>query len=255
LEIVSPSEFHEIDQLIHDCVKGQLLFFTSANGVRIFVERANELSPYVLTNFCVAVVGEKTAKAAKESGLNVVFTANESSAEGLAKEFLEQAVVQKLIANQTPVTILRGNIANLELGKCLSTAGLIVKEIVVYHIELPEVSRELMREFILRLGCVIPGNVTESSSTREAIIKSEASIAGAILFTSSQAIRNVFKIIEAQFVEEADAVKHALRKIPSFVIGEQTAKTAREHQLNLAGIADKQTMESLVYSLVLYFGN
>lgn len=91
--IISPLLKIEILSVKQDVSKYQALIFTSENGVRAFVQSQSQSG---LPAFCV---GERTAKAASEAGLNA------SSANGTADELV--AMVQKA-ALSGPLLHIRG---------------------------------------------------------------------------------------------------------------------------------------------------
>ena len=195
LEIVpSAGNFQELSSV-------NWVLFTSANGVKF--------SPDLPLGVKVGVVGEATAKVARERGFDVQFVASVSDAESFAREF-----VGSLKDRDIKVLVLRGDVANTRLEEVLVEVGVEVEVEVIYQSVAPKLSEELVQEI---------RNVDFN----------------VLIFTSSQAVRNFVKIFDLE----------TFKNVPVAVIGPKTAEIVEEVGLNLVLVAKKARLESLVGEL------
>jgi len=103
------------------------LLFTSQNAVRFFEERRRELEiPLEWGKPRVAAVGPATAKAARELGYDVEFTAEEATGRGLAAGLGEKVAGRNVL-------VPRSDRARGDLPEVLRGAGASVTDVVAYR--------------------------------------------------------------------------------------------------------------------------
>lgn len=89
IRIVPPSDWHPLDQALRSLVEARAydwLIFTSANGVRMVLERlvALEMDISSLSNIRIATIGPATASALEHYGLSAALVPDEYIAESVA---------------------------------------------------------------------------------------------------------------------------------------------------------------------------
>lgn len=189
------------------------LVFTSANGVRVVVERlkALGLGPAALGACRIAVIGPATAAELAVHGLQADLKPEEFVAEALAEALLAFGPIDR-----QRFLLLRADIARATLHQQLLAHGAIVDEIPVY---------QTVR------GTPDPAAYAELRSGVDVIT-----------FTSSSTVRYFFDLLS----EEAPSIaRHAMIAC----IGPVTAQTARELGLRVDLVAEEYTIPGLVQAL------
>ncbi|WP_088103727.1 uroporphyrinogen-III synthase [Halalkalibacter urbisdiaboli] len=213
-----PSKQQDSLQKKVDCIQQyDWLVFTSANGVRFFMEVFNQEGATQQKLPRIAVVGTKTANVLRKYGLNAEVFPNEFVAESLAKELKHYAKKGERIL------IVRGNLGREILAHELEQFGLIVSDVIVYETVLPNSAYESMSQLL-------------QSQTQLDVVT----------FTSSSTVSHFVKLIDEL------GIRHQLNTTAVACIGPITAKTAQELGLNVDIIPNSYTVEGLVEAIGSY---
>lgn len=193
------------------------LVFTSQNAVRFFEERRRELEIAVAWGKPrVAAVGPATAKAARELGYDVEFTAEESTGRGLAAGLGEK------VAGRT-VLLPRSDRARADLPELLRAAGAHVTDVVAYR-------------------TVPPG--AEAAAAMERIRAGEVD---AVALASPSAFERLGEQIGMS------ALGDLTQRVALAAIGPVTAAAIRQAGLPVAIVPAKPSAESFVDALAAHF--
>jgi uroporphyrinogen III methyltransferase / synthase len=194
------------------------VFFTSANGVRIFLDRAQAVSGLqqpVLPQICA--IGPATAGSIEQYGYQVDLLPSLFQAEGILEDFLarHRGKVEGL-----RVLLPRAARAREVLPETLSSRGVEVTVVPVYDTILPQGGRERIRQ---------------------AFAENQPDL---ITLTSSSTVEN-FVSLAGDLIDVRD-FRYA-------AIGPITAQTAAEHGLPVVVQPDQFTVPALVAALESYF--
>src|SRR5579875_3881318 len=111
----SEPDWSKVDRFLEKIEEYDWLVFTSATAVRYFYRRVKELRiPLANLKARFAAVGNKTAEALKEIGIEKSFIPSKNTTEGLASELPKEG---------KRVLLLRSNLANEELYNILKDRG------------------------------------------------------------------------------------------------------------------------------------
>lgn len=140
LEIQPPESFAELDAAIGNFSSYDWLILTSANTVRALAERAKKLRMPLVQHdsLKVAAIGEGTAKAAAEAGLNVTLVPAFNVAESLVS-----ALHGKVTGSR--VLFARATLARDVIPDSLRTAGAQVDVAYAYRNGIPAKAPEQLR--------------------------------------------------------------------------------------------------------------
>lgn len=157
LEIRPPADIAPLDRALQALHSYDWLIFTSANTVRVLVERSAALGIAFerLATQRVAAVGEATATAARSAGFAVDVVPEKYVAESLVVAFGSQVAGQKFL-------LARAEVARDVIPDALRAAGATVEVVDAYRNVMPERAPELLRE-ALRNG-IDAATFTSSSS-------------------------------------------------------------------------------------------
>ncbi len=130
IQIVPIQEYSSLDQALHHLDRFDWVVFTSVNGVQDVLARLRTLglSPALLNQAKVAVIGPSTAQALIDNGLSVDLQPSEYVAEAL----FEALRTQGDLAGRR-ILLLRAEVARPMLHQALIKAGALVEEIHVYR--------------------------------------------------------------------------------------------------------------------------
>ncbi len=193
------------------------LLFTSQNAVRFFEERRRELEiPLEWGHPRVAAVGPATAKAARELGYDVAFTAEEATGRGLAAGLGEKVSRRSLL-------LPRSDHARPDLPQMLSAAGARVTDVVSY--------------------CVVPPGQQGQNALHEV----QAGAVDVVALASPSA----FERLAEQLGMEA--LRELTRRVALAAIGPVTAAAIRQAGLPVAIVPSKPSAESFVDALAAHF--
>jgi uroporphyrinogen-III synthase/uroporphyrinogen III methyltransferase/synthase len=157
LEIRPPASFEALDAALRQLDSFDWLILTSVNAVRALVERASFLGtslkrlvpPQVAlerpARLQVAAVGEATASAARNAGLQVAFVPEAYVAECLVEGLLQS--LQNRTSSQR-ILLARAAVARDMIPDALRSAGVTVDVVDAYHNVLPEAAPEQLRRAV-----------------------------------------------------------------------------------------------------------
>jgi uroporphyrinogen-III synthase len=149
LEIIPPESWQQFDEIIHSPAKIDFLIFTSANAVKMFVKRLEELGiSFNFNNVEVIAVGNKTAEVCRQNNIPVKIIPKDFSSEGVLSELSSYDLFGKVIL------IPRSAIGRDELPAGLESIGAIVKTASVYNVGIP--SYEDIKSYIKKLESCKP---------------------------------------------------------------------------------------------------
>lgn len=219
IKIIPPKSFDELDNAISNISRYGWVIFTSANGVKYFLERlgAKHKDIRELKGIKIAAIGPATADEFKKLGVIVDLIPDEYKAEALVG-FFEKKGVKDL-----KILIPRAKFAREVLPDKLRGMGAEVDVVPAYETVKPE----------------------ENVEKIEQLLKDEN--IDLVTFTSSSTVIN--------FVDsfKMEGIKELLKGVKIASIGPITAKKAEEFSLTSHIIPEKFTIESLANSIVEYF--
>lgn len=139
LEIQPPASFDPLDAAIRNIANYQYLIFTSANAVRVMMERAAACGiVFADTMPRVAAVGKATAEASRQAGFTVAVT---------PKEYVAESLIEALAGHvsQRRILLARAAIARDVIPDALRAAGAIVDVVDAYQNIIPAAAPEKLR--------------------------------------------------------------------------------------------------------------
>lgn len=218
IEIVPPADPGPLEKAAAEVGSYDWLIFTSANGVKAFLERlfARGKDGRSLSGVKIGVIGEATARALREWGLQADLVPEDYRAEGLLAALEGEEMAGKR------VLLPRAEVVRPVLARGLRERGAAVDEVVAYRTVPPK---------------------TQSAALRSLL---EDGRVDAITFTSSSTVRNFYAV----FGEETPSL---LRGVAVASIGPVTSETARELGLTVSIEASTSTVPGLVEAIVKYF--
>ncbi len=149
LEIIPPESWQQFDEIIHSPAKIDFLIFTSANAVKMFVKRLEELGiSFNFNNAEVIAVGNKTAEVCRLNNIPVKIIPRDFSSEGVLSELSSYDLFGKVIL------IPRSAIGKEELPERLQSMGAVVKTASAYNVGVP--SYEDIKPYMKKLESCKP---------------------------------------------------------------------------------------------------
>lgn len=203
--------------------------FMSVNGVKYFCDAAERLGmtekvKEALRKTVVVAVGPKTAQALKQRGLNVGLIPEEFSSEGIVKALRNVGVKGKT------VYVFRAKGASSMLSDSLMESGALVKEIFIYEIIKPR------------------GSSLEEKFLRDL----HAGKIDAIIFGSSQSVKNFFQMFEDKLSK--DELLSLIRdRVAIVAIGPFTAKALIDMGLEADVTPNQYTFEDALTALIRFW--
>ena len=215
IRIQTINDWSAVDAALHDITRYDWVVFTSANAVRIWMERLHTLTldRRALASVRVAAIGPATADALRVAGVNVDLVPSESVAESALAALCSEGVVgRRFLLPQAAA-------ARTVLADGLEAAGAAVTMVPLYD--------------------TLPAQ--EDAGTVFSEIASGR--IDAVTFTSSSTVRS--------FAQSAGAMDVAplLRGTKVACIGPITATTAREFGIRVEVVASEHTIPGLVAAL------
>ncbi|MBC7131017.1 uroporphyrinogen-III synthase [Candidatus Bathyarchaeota archaeon] len=230
LDFKMPEDLTPVKTLIEDLKAGKADYtvFMSSNAVEYIFKEAETLGLIRelrkgLKETLVIAVGPKTAEKLEAHGVQVNIIPEKYSSEGVAK------ALEKLGVSGKTIFIPRVRDASPALREKLKALGNIVEEVPVYE-------------------QILPSNGNLVKCFAEALASGRID---AIIFGSSQSVRNFKEILEAHL--PGDKLKEAIKTTTIVAIGPETAKTLREIGLRADIIPEKYTFEAALEALVQYW--
>ncbi|EAZ90508.1 uroporphyrinogen-III C-methyltransferase [Crocosphaera chwakensis] len=226
LEISPPSSWEELDLAIEGLSSFDWLILTSANGVKFFFQRVQELGKdiRVLGKIKIAVVGKKTASCLKQYHLTPDFIPPNFIADSLIEYFPESLGHQKILFPR------------------VETGGreLLVKELQKQEANIVEVPA-------YQSGCP----ETIDSQAWEALQTKQVNI---ITFTSSKTVKNFYSLVQKALKTHSKSdILSLLDNVCLASIGPQTSKTCYDLLERVDLEAEEYTLDGLTKGLVEYF--
>ncbi len=211
IEIRPAEDYRALDAALANLASYDWLIFTSANGVKFFMERL-DLRDRDLAAFrgAVCAIGPATRKAAEQSGMKVTLVPDEYVAESLVAAFAGHELSGKRIL--LPRAAVARDLAPAELAKRGA------------HVDVVEAYRT-----------VVPRDL--SARAREIFFGEQRP--DWITFTSSSTVNN--------FVQSAGS--HTLEDIKIASIGPVTSASIRKFGLDVAAEASPYTIDGLVSAI------
>jgi uroporphyrinogen-III synthase/uroporphyrinogen III methyltransferase/synthase len=139
LEIQPPADLAPLDRALRSLDSYDWLILTSANTVRVLVERARVLGLALapVPRLQVAAVGEATASAARQSGLRVALVPETYIAEALVESLVDQSAGKRIL-------LVRAQNARNVIPDALRATGAMVDVVDAYRNVLPAAAPELL---------------------------------------------------------------------------------------------------------------
>lgn len=204
IKIIAPDSWQPVDQVIDRLADYNYLIFTSANGVKHFFKRLNELTGRQmsdLTSAQICAIGEATARSLGDFSIQADLIARDAKAEGLLSAIIESAGGEAKIAGRR-FALLRAKTARDVLPVELSRLGGEVDDIAVYQ-------------------------TVEATTNREALVEHLTSgKIDVVMFTSPSTIHHFVTLVGQ------DQLSRYLQNVAIACIGSVTATTAREYQFH-----------------------
>ncbi|MCI0438458.1 MAG: uroporphyrinogen-III C-methyltransferase [Chloroflexi bacterium] len=215
IEIKPLTDFSALDDALRSLESYGWVVFTSANAVEAVFSRLHALGQdaRAFGRSRVAAIGPATAESLRSRGIAADFVPDTFVAEEIVEGFRSRKIVSGR------VLLPRADIARRALQDGLSTLGLEVDEVAVYH-------------------TVAPDDLFERA---RAVLSDGVDI---VAFTSSSTVKNL--------VDALDGDISALAASAVACIGPITADTARELGIGVDIVAREYTIEGLVESLESY---
>jgi uroporphyrinogen-III synthase len=239
IRIVPPADWSPLDQALREQAGNAAydwLIFTSANGVKMALERlcALGLEPRSLSAARIATIGPATAAALEEYGLSAALVPEEYIAEGVAEALLRDAAQRGETLAGKRVLLARAAEARQVLVTELEQAGARVDVVAAYQ-TLPVAQ--------------------DDERGREVINLLRQQQLDIITFTSSSTVHHFMHWLSHSAPEIALLLaypgKQPARPLIA-CIGPITASTARDYGLDIAVEAREFTTAGLVEALITY---
>lgn len=218
IKIVPPNSWGPIDKEINSIEKYNWLIFTSANGVKYFLERLKENQKDIrdLKGIRICTIGPKTADVLKKLGIRIDFMPSEFKAESIIEGIGDGIKGKKIL-------IPRASIAREILPQELAKMGAIVKVVDAYKTICPEGKTEQIQKMLLNKEIDV------------------------ITFTSSSTVKNFVNMFKK---EKFQAL---ISGITIACIGPITATTAKKYGLKPSILPESYTIEALTEALSDFF--
>lgn len=185
------------------------LVLTSASGAAIMHEHFGD----VLKKVSIAAIGKKTKEFLEAKGVNVSIVPKEYKAENLAEVLIKHGIENKKIL-----------VARASIGR----------EVLIEEL------RKLAKVVVVPLyDTVLPKNTSEIKKFKTALKNGKVD---AIIFTSSQAAKNFFELIDKNLAQKLSELKVC-------AIGPITAQTLREFGVRVDVMPEEYTVEACLREL------
>ncbi len=218
IQTVPPEDWGPLDTALAKLDQYHGLIFTSANGVKFFLQRLHEKEMDIreLKGIRIYAIGPKTAQAVRDLGIRVDIVPENFVAESLLESLGKEGVKGK------KYLLPRAQVAREILPDTLRESGAEIDVVPAYKTILPATGKEAL-EAKLREGSV-----------------------DVITFTSTSTVKNFMDLI-------GNDLKAYLAITVIACIGPITAKTAQDLGLKVDIIPKEYTVESLTQALEDHF--
>ncbi|GJL79461.1 MAG: uroporphyrinogen III methyltransferase [Nitrospinaceae bacterium] len=218
IQTIAPEDWSPLDEALSRLSEYDGLIFTSANGVKFFMQRLKEKKQDIrnLKGVRIYTIGPKTEHALAAFGMQVDVVPEDFVAESLLESLGQESVKGKRFL------IPRATVAREILPDQLRDRGAQVEVVPAYRTILPKRKNE---DFVRRL--------------KDGAIS-------VITFTSSSTVTNFLDLLDAESRPYLDNVTFAC-------IGPITAKTAKERGLKVEIVPKQYTVDALVQAIEEHF--
>jgi uroporphyrinogen-III synthase len=219
LEIIPPESWQQFDEIIHSPAKIDFLIFTSANAVKMFFKRLEELGINInFNNVEVIAVGNKTAEVCRQNNILVKIIPKDFRSEGILDELSTYNLTGKVIF------IPRSAIGRDELPAGLELMGAVVKTASVYNVDVP--SYENLKPYIEKINSCKPE---------------------LFIFTSPSTFENFTSILNI-----ADPQKY-FADFTVAAIGPTTKEAIEKKQVKVDIVPSEYSLEGLLKAVIDYY--
>jgi uroporphyrinogen III methyltransferase/synthase len=216
IEIKPPRSFASLDRQLRNLEKFDWVIFTSANGVRSFMERLGfiGMDARALAHTKICAIGPATSAALKRSGLKADCIPRKFSSRGV----LQALYSRKAIKGRT-FLLARSDRASRIIPEGLSKRGGRVTEVITYRTARASRNNRTIRDLIC-------------NGSNDVVLLTSPSIAEA-------------------YAEIREACSEKMKRLPLYAcLGPETAGAARKVGLQIAIVAQRYTDEGLVNAVV-----
>lgn len=219
IETVPPDSWEALDSAIQNIEKYNWLIFTSANGVKYFLQRLKENKRDVryLKGIKLCTIGPKTAEVLEKLGIRVDYMPSEYKAEAIIEGLGSKEIKGKKIL------IPRAAVAREVLPEELAKMGAAVDVVEAYKTVRPEKKTDGIKKML---------------KNKEI---------DAITFTSSSTVINFVDMFKKEEISDL------INGVPIACIGPITAKTAEKYGLKASIIPEHYTIEAFTDAIVDFF--
>ncbi|MGK7940514.1 MAG: uroporphyrinogen-III C-methyltransferase [Crocosphaera sp.] len=226
LEILPPSSWEQLDMAIETLSSFDWLILTSANGVKFFFQRLQELGKDMraLGNIKIAVVGKKTASYLQQYYLTPDFIPPNFIADSLIAHFPESLSHQKILFPR------------------VETGG---REVLIK--ELQKEDANVVEVPAYQSGC--PEKIDKQAW--KALQEKQVNI---VTFASSKTVKNFYTLLQKELNSNTQSdILSLLDNVVLASIGPQTSKTCYELFRRVDMEAEEYTLEGLTNQLIKQF--
>lgn len=225
IEIVEPESYALLDEAIENLYGYDWLIFTSVNGVDYFLRRMEKLGHDAseMDELRVCAIGEATAFRLREARIHVDVIPEQFKAEG-AFSAIESYVGGSARLDRLNFLIPRAAVARDYLPKALAEAGARVDVVPAYRTVQPQTSERGRVEALLAGGAI-----------------------DCITFTSSSTVVNFATLFDTTDLSQL------LEGVRVACIGDITAATAAEYNLQTDILPNEYTIPALTRAIVDYY--
>lgn len=221
IETVPPDSWKAIDKAIQNIEEYDWLIFTSANGVKYFLERIKENRKDIrcLKGIKLCAIGPKTAEVLEKIGIRIDFVPAEYRAEGILEGLGSNEVKGEKIL------IPRAAAAREVLPEELVKLGATVDVVAAYKTIQPKGKTDEIREML------------------------ENKEIDVITFTSSSTVINFINMFEKE------EIPGLMNGVTIACIGPITAETAKKNGLKASIVPESYTIEAFTDAIVEFYKN
>ncbi len=226
IRVVPPSSYRELDKAIEGIDAYNWLVFTSANGVRYFMERLLEKDRDIreLAGVKICAVGSKTAEEVARFGLKVELVPDEFNAEGLVEAFARFYPSGKGRLKGVRFLLPRAERAREVFPDKVIEQGGEIDTPAVYRVVKPDKRGKLLKRFLME------GRISVAT------------------FTSGATFTNFIDMMGA------DALPF-LKHVAIAVIGPVTRKTVERKGLKVEIVPKEATIAAMVEEIIKWATN
>lgn len=243
IEIVPPEDYDELDSAIEKIDSYTWIIFTSANGVRYFLNRFFEKEKDIrdLKGIKLCAIGTKTAAGINKYGMKVDLIPEEFHAEGLIEAFLKEASSQKLgVRSKNSKHVKQKTNSSLVTHHSLLGLKILMPRAEMAREVFPEKVRELGGEIDVPVAYRAIKPELHGKRLKRFLKEGRITVA---TFTSAATFNNFVEIIGSEAYE-------LLKGVSIAVIGPVTAKAIEKAGLRVDIMPKESTIEAMVEEII-----